>query len=280
MHACGLSDWEAAENSLFPFSVTSPQGNGPKAIKEIAKKHVAEAGTATTLPSMWAGPQPAQPPAAGWDVNRSTECAWKSFAKKNFHHNMLIHQSQSIAEWRTNFWRFYSWGKEKWRNVFKIISRSPWLLEMELLHFASYLLFTLKCKFSSRTKGKIEMEIKPLEITKLKRFCETRQGFFFNYFVSPVFFEPSFRFSAFPGDNVGKTNKKPTLLKSCKLQSAALLMSRVWNHIQVGVTTRPGHPSHQLCPASFRWVINCIWSFGLELAVGDGVSQVFTLLFN
>lgn len=49
---------------------------------------------------------------------------------------------------------------------------------MELLYFASNLLFTLKCKFSYRTKRKIEMEMKPLEITKLRHFCETRQGFF------------------------------------------------------------------------------------------------------
>lgn len=58
------------------------------------------------------------------------------------------------------------------------------------------------------------MEMKPLEITKLKRFCETRQGSFFNYFVSPdwvglvFFFEPSFRFSAFSEENMGKANKQ------------------------------------------------------------------------
>lgn len=61
------------------------------------------------------------------------------------------------------------------------------------------------------------MEMKPLEITKLKRFCETRQGSFFNYFVSPdwvglVFFlSPALDFQLFQKRIWGKqTNKTPT----------------------------------------------------------------------
>lgn len=70
--------------------------------------------------------------------------------------------------------------------------------------------FALKCKFSYRTKRKIEMEMKPLEITKLKCFCETRQGFFFLItLLDSPFFEPYFRFSAFVGQDRIKT-----LLKS------------------------------------------------------------------
>lgn len=61
---------------------------------------------------------------------------------------------------------------------------------MELLYFASNLLFALKYKFSYRTKRKIEMEMKPLEITKLKCFCvkPDRAFFFFNYFVRVFIF--------------------------------------------------------------------------------------------
>lgn len=88
---------------------------------------------------------------------------------------------------------------------------------MELLYFASNLLFALKCKFSYRTKRKIEMEMKPLEITKLKCFCGTSQGFLLFFFflitlLESSFFEPYFRFSAFGGQDRAKT-----LLKSRKL---------------------------------------------------------------
>jgi len=64
---------------------------------------------------------------------------------------------------------------------------------MELLYFASNLLFALKCKFSYRTKRKIEMEMKPLETAKLKCFYETRQGTFFFFLITLLessFFEP------------------------------------------------------------------------------------------
>lgn len=65
------------------------------------------------------------------------------------------------------------------------------------------------------------MEMKPLEITKLRHFCETRQGFFLiTLLESSGFFEPYFRFLVFQ-DKIGK--KK--LLKSGKLLSATLLES-------------------------------------------------------
>lgn len=110
---------------------------------------------------------------------------------------------------------------------------------MELLYFASNLLFPLKCKFSYRTKRKIEMEMKPLEITKLRRFCETRQGFFLiTLLESSGFFEPYCRFLAFSGQN--REEKTPKIWKTLECNIASKRRRGCClETLHMGLTTRP-----------------------------------------